>query len=504
MTVHQMMNRQGLREDTRAFLDRSAFCYIDGQRLSAAGGETFDTINPSDGTVISRIARGGAADIDLAVAAARQAFHGKDWSGLGAIQRAGMLWKIAELIDTHAAELAELESADTGKPVRECLAIDVAGAALWFRYYSGAVARITGQTFPMTVPGEYHAFTLREPVGVVGAITPWNFPLVVAAWKLAPALACGCTAVVKPPEEASLTTLRLAELTGEAGVPAGVVNVVPGFGEEAGAPLAAHRDVDKITFTGSTEVGGKIVEASKTNFKRLTLELGGKSANVMFGDCDVATAAKVAARVGIFRNTGQICSAGSRILAHRSIYDQVVEEMAKHARAIRVGPGLMPETQMGPIISETQMNRVLALIGSGLEEQGVEAVAGGGRSQVHPDGYFVEPTVFAGVENRMRIAQEEIFGPVAVVIPFDDDAEALAIANDTIYGLAAGVWTNDVRRAHLMIQRLRAGTVWVNTYNLIDATTPWGGFGQSGIGREHGEAAIEEFTEIKTGVFALR
>ena len=488
----------------RAFCEKDLKCLIGGAFVPASSGQTFETTDPSNGQVLARVPRGGAADVDAAVRAAHDAFNGKAWREMGVMTRAALLWKLADLIEANAAELAQLETLDNGKSIRESESIDIPGAALWFRYYSGAAPRIEGQTFPMTVPGDWHSFTLREPVGVVGAIIPWNFPLVVAAWKLAPALACGCTVVLKPAEETSLTCLRLAELAVEAGFPAGVVNVVTGFGEEAGAALASHPLVNKISFTGSTEVGCKIVAASQENFKRLTLELGGKSANIVFADSDVPTAIKVAGRAGIFRNQGQICSAGSRVLVERSVYDQALEEMTKIAKSIRLGIGISRDTQMGPLVSGVQRDRVQSFIDRAKSRDGAEIVAGGKRPESFGEGYFIEPTVVAKVDAKSEIAQEEIFGPVVTVIPFDDEDHAVAMANNTRYALAAGVWSGDVRRAHRMIKRLKAGTVWVNTYNMIDVTTPWGGREASGIGREHGTAAIEAFTEIKTGVISLR
>jgi phenylacetaldehyde dehydrogenase len=488
----------------RQFCSKELKCLIDGAFVSATGGATFTTTDPSTGDELARIARGGVAEINAAVEAASRAFKGQAWRDMSFMTRASLLWRLADLIERNTAELAQLETLDNGKSIRESENIDIPAAASWFRYFSGAAGRIEGQTFPMSVPGDWHSFTLREPVGVVGAIIPWNFPLVVAAWKLAPALACGCTVVLKPAEETSLTCLRLAELVVEAGFPPGVVNVVTGYGEEAGAALAAHPLVDKISFTGSTEVGEKIVEASRVNFKRLTLELGGKSANIIFADADVGTAIKVAARAGIFRNQGQICSAGSRILVQASVYDRAVEEIVKIAKSIKLGPGLERDTQMGPLVSGIQLDRVLGFVDRAQSRDKLHVVAGGKRAAALPGGYFIEPTVLADVKSGSEIAQEEVFGPVAAMIRFEDEEDALAIANDTRYGLAAGVWTNDVRRAHRMVRRLKAGTVWVNTYNMIDVTTPWGGTGASGIGREHGSAAIDAFTEIKTGVFSLR
>jgi len=498
------MQDQPVLPKVRAFCEKDLKCLIGGELVPAASGRTFETRDPSNGRVLAHVPRGAAADVDAAVRAAHDAFHARPWREMSVMTRAALLWKLADLIEANAAELAQLETLDNGKSIRESESIDIPGAALWFRYYSGAAPRIEGETFPMTVPGDWHSFTLREPVGVVGAIIPWNFPLVVAAWKLAPALACGCTVVLKPAEETSLTCLRLAELVVEAGFPAGVVNVVTGFGDEAGAALASHPLVNKISFTGSTEVGRKIVVASQGNFKRLTLELGGKSANIIFADADVPGAVKVAGRAGIFRNQGQICSAGSRALVQRSVYDQALEEMARIARSIRIGVGIDRDTQMGPLVSAVQRDRVQSFIDRARDRDGAEIVAGGRRPEAFSDGYFIEPTVVAKVDARSEIAQEEVFGPVVTMIPFDDEDHAVAIANDTRYSLAAGVWSGDVRRAHRMIKRLSAGTVWVNTYNMIDVTTPWGGKEASGIGREHGSAAIEAFTELKTGIISLR
>lgn len=463
---------------------------IDGVRVPASSGRSFETLNPATGEVLARVAEADAADVDAAVRSARAAFEGS-WGHMKASERGALLLKLADLIRRNEDELVQLESLDSGKPVSAIRRQDLPAVIDTLTYYAGMADKINGQVIPARP--DALTYTVREPLGVVGAIIPWNFPLMIGMWKIAPALACGCTVVLKPAEITPLTALRIGELAFEAGFPAGVLNVVPGFGKVAGQALVDHPDVDKVTFTGSPVVGRQILQSSAGNLKRVTLELGGKSANIIFPDADIDAAVK-AASAGIFFNTGQVCSAGSRILVHHSIHDEVVERLAARAQTTRIGNPQDTSTGMGPLVSEVQMKRVLDYIEIGRNE-GAALVTGGSR---HGNaGYFVEPTVFAGVRHEMRISQEEIFGPVAAIIPFQDEEDALRIANGTVYSLAAGVWTGDIGRAHRFTRRLKAGTVWVNTYGPTDIRLPWGGARDSGFGREHGEAAIDNFTEPK-------
>jgi aldehyde dehydrogenase (NAD+) len=463
---------------------------IHGERVPAASGRYFETRDPATEQRIARIAEGDAADIDAAVRSARAAFEGP-WGQMRAAERGHVLTRLADLIGRNAEELVELESLDSGKPVSAIRRQDLPAVIDTLTYYAGWADKINGHVIPARA--DALTYTVREPMGVVGAIVPWNFPLMIGMWKIAPALACGCTVVLKPAELTSLTALRLGELALEAGLPPGALNVVPGFGKTAGAALVEHPDVDKVTFTGSPTVGRQILRGAAGNLKRVTLELGGKSANIIFPDADLDAAVKAAAS-GIFFNTGQVCSAGSRILAHADIYDEVVQRLADRARQVRIGDPREVSTSMGPLVSEVQMNRVLDYVEIGRRE-GARLVTGGSRHGT--TGYFVKPTVFADVEHEMRISQEEIFGPVASVIRFKDEDDALRIANGTSYSLAAGVWTADIGRVHRFGRRLKAGTVWVNTYGPTDVRLPWGGARDSGFGREHGEAAIENFTEAK-------
>ena len=463
---------------------------IDGKRVPALSGRYFDTLNPATEQVIARVAEADAADIDLAVRSSRAAFEGA-WGHMRAADRGHALLRLADLIRQNIDELVELESLDSGKPVSAIRRQDLPAVLDTLAYYAGWADKINGQVIPARP--DALTYTVREPMGVVAAIVPWNFPLMIGMWKIAPALACGCTVVLKPAELTPLTALRIGELALEAGFPPGVLNVVPGFGKTAGQALVDHPDVDKVTFTGSPGVGRQILRSAAGNLKRVTLELGGKSANVIFPDADLDAAVK-AAGSGIFFNAGQVCSAGSRILVHEKIHDEVVERLAARASMIRLGDPKDSATAMGPLISAGQMKRVLDYIEVGKNE-GARIAAGGTR---HGDtGYFVNPTIFTEVEHDMRISQEEIFGPVAAVLRFKDDEDAIRLANGTSYGLAAGVWTTDIGRGHRFAKRLKAGTVWVNTFGPTDVRLPWGGARDSGFGREHGESAIENFTEPK-------
>ena len=463
---------------------------IDGQFVPAASRSTFDTLNPAKGEVLAQVAEAGAEDVHAAVVSSRKALEGA-WGAMRAADRGALMLKLADLIRRDTEELVHLESLDSGKPVSAIRRQDLPAVLDTLTYYAGMADKINGQVIPARP--DALTYTVREPVGVVAAIVPWNFPLMIGMWKIAPALACGCTVVLKPAEITPLTALKIGALALEAGFPPGVLNVVPGFGKVAGQALVDHPDVDKVTFTGSPAVGRQILRGAAGNLKRVTLELGGKSANILFPDADLDAACR-AAGSGIFFNTGQVCSAGSRILVHESIHDEVVERLTARAKGMRLGDPLESGTSMGPIVSEAQMTRVLDYIQVGVEE-GARLVTGGNR---HGSvGYFVEPTIFAGVGHEMRISQEEIFGPVAAVIPFRDDDDALRMANGTVYSLAAGVWTADIARAHRFTRKLKAGTVWVNTFGPTDIRLPWGGARDSGFGREHGEAAIDNFTETK-------
>jgi aldehyde dehydrogenase (NAD+) len=463
---------------------------IGGRWRPARSGRYFETVDPATEQVIAQVAEGGVPDIDAAVAAARAALEG-DWGRIRGAERGQALLRLAQLIRQDQDALVELESLDSGKPVSGIRRQDLPAVLDTLTYYAGWADKINGQVIPTRA--DALTYTVREPVGVVGAIIPWNFPLMIGMWKLAPALACGCAVVLKPAELTSLTALRIGELALKAGFPPGVLNVVPGFGKTAGAALVNHPDVDKITFTGSPAVGREILRSAAGNLKRVTLELGGKSANIVFPDADLDAAVKAAA-AGIFFNAGQVCSAGSRILVHADIYDEVVERLVARATSIRLGDPRDAGTAMGPLVSQLQMKRVLDYIEIGKQE-GARLVTGGARVGDH--GYFVSPTIFSNVEHQMRISQEEIFGPVAAVLRFSSEEEAIRLANGTRYSLAAGVWSADMARVHRMVKRLKAGTVWVNTFGPTDVRLPWGGNRDSGFGREHGDVAIENFTEPK-------
>jgi len=482
------------------FIDKPRKMLINGQWVSSISGKTFPTYNPATGEVLAQVAEGDREDVEQAVKAARKAFDQGPWRRLTASERGRLIWKLADLLEQHTEEFAYLESLDNGKPLTIARAADVPLAVDLFRYMAGWTTKLEGNTIPISVPytpgAKYLAYTLREPVGVAGQIIPWNFPLLMAAWKLGPALASGCTVILKPAEQTPLSALRLGELIMEAGFPEGVVNIVPGYGETAGAALAAHPDVDKIAFTGSTEVGKLIVHAATGNLKKVSLELGGKSPNVVYKDADLDTAIPGAASA-IFFNHGQCCCAGSRLFVEQKVYDKLVPRLVEYSEKIKLGPGMDPSTDMGPLVSSEQYQRVTSFLKAGKNE-GAKVATGGDRPKQLDKGYFVAPTVFTDVKPDMKILREEIFGPVVCAIPFKDPNEVLAAGNDTEYGLAAAVWTKDIQKAHRLAEGLKAGTVWINCYNMFDAAAPFGGYKQSGFGREMGKAALELYTQIKT------
>ncbi|HEY6445213.1 MAG TPA: aldehyde dehydrogenase family protein [Acidobacteriaceae bacterium] len=466
---------------------------INNQWVESESGETFATHNPATGEEICQVAAADSADVDKAVRAARQAFEEGPWRRFNASERGRFLYRLADLIEAHADELARLESLDNGKPISVARRVDVPKAIACYRYFAGWADKIQGRTIP--IDGDFFCYTRHEPVGVIGQIIPWNYPMLMQAWKLAPALATGNTVVLKPAEQTPLSALRIGELILEAGFPEGVVNLVPGLGPTAGAALARHMDVDKIAFTGSTEVGRLILEAAaRSNLKRVTLELGGKSPNIIFSDTDLDEAVE-GAHLGLFSNQGQICCAGSRVFVEQSIYDRFLEKSVIRASKRVVGDPLDPATEQGPQVDREQFDRVMGYIDSG-QSEGATLACGGRR--VGQRGFFIEPTVFGAVRDEMKIAREEIFGPVMSVIPFRDLSEVIERANRTIYGLAAGVWTRDIKKAHTIANSLRAGTVWINCYNVLDTRAPFGGFKQSGIGRELGEYGLQQYTEVKT------
>jgi aldehyde dehydrogenase (NAD+) len=467
--------------------------FIGGKWQDSVSGKTFPTLNPATGETICQVAEGDKADVDLAVKAARKAFEEGPWPRMSAAERGRLLNKLADLIEDKKDELAQLESLDNGKPLKDSLAADLPLTIKCYRYYAGWADKIHGKTIP--VEGDFFCYTRHEPVGVVGQIIPWNFPLLMQAWKWGPALATGCTIVLKPAEQTPLTALRVAALAQEAGIPDGVVNVVPGYGPTAGAAVSGHMDIDKVAFTGEYTTGQIIMEAAaKSNLKRITLELGGKSPNIVLADADLDAAVE-GAYFGLFFNQGQCCCAGSRLFVEDKVHDQFVDKMLKKAKGRKVGDPFDPETEQGPQVSQEQFDRVMGFIKQG-QKEGAKMLCGGNR--VGKQGYFIEPTVFTDVKDDMKIAKDEIFGPVMNILRFKSIDEVVARGNKTYFGLAAAVWTRDITKAHRLARSLKAGTVWINCYDIFDAAAPFGGFKMSGIGRELGEYALANYTEVKT------
>lgn len=490
---------------TQAFINSPHKLLIGGKRVDSASGETFEVFDPSNNNVLCQVPKGGREDIDRAVQSARKAFDTGLWRKLTPSERGKLIWKLADLIEENAEEFAQLETLDNGKPLAVARAADIPLTVDHFRYYAGLATKVHGESIDISVPyapgSQFFDFTLREPIGVVGQIIPWNFPLLMAAWKLGVALAAGNCVVLKPAEQTPLSALRLADLFSEAGFPDGVVNIVTGFGD-AGAALAEHDDVNKVAFTGSTEVGHEIVKASAGNLKRVSLELGGKSPSIVFPDADLELAASGVSGA-IFFNQGQCCAAGSRLLVHKKVYQELMERVSDQAKKIKLAPGMHSDADMGPLVSTEQQNRVLNYIRAGVSEGAQTLIGGKVPGGDMNGGCFVEPTVFGNITQGMKIVQEEIFGPVVVASPFEGIEEVIAKGNDTAYGLAASIWTNDINKAHKVARGLQAGTVWVNCHNIFDAAAPFGGYKQSGYGREMGVHALESYTQVKNVIIQI-
>ncbi|WP_153720928.1 aldehyde dehydrogenase family protein [Sporosarcina cascadiensis] len=486
-----MMQDYQLSKKVSEFLSEPKKLFINGEFVNSVSGKIFSTYNPANGEVLAQVSEANAEDIDQAVQAAKAAFEHGPWSTMSGAERGKLMYRLAELIEQHTQELAEIDSLDNGKPIADLQGNDIPNAIGQFEYFAGWTTKIVGQTIP--VAGEYFNYTRHEPVGVVGQIIPWNFPLMMAAWKIAPALATGCTVVLKPAEQTPLSALYLGKLAAEAGFPEGVINVVPGFGHIAGDALVKHTDVNKIAFTGSTAVGKSIMKAAADTMKRVTLELGGKSPNIILPDADLSLAIP-GVFSGIMANQGEVCSAGSRVYVHQSQYDHVIAELVSYAKKVKIGSGLARDTEMGPLVSKKQQNRVLDYINKGKSE-GAILLCGGTGSE---EGYFIQPTVFADVKESMTIAQEEIFGPVVVVMPYETIDEIIERANQSEFGLAAGIWTENLKEAHYVANKLKAGSVWVNCYNVTDPASPFGGYKESGFGREMGSYALDNYTEVKS------
>jgi len=476
------------------FLAKPKKLLIDGKFVDAVSGKTFETLNPATEEVLAKVPEGGKEDVDKAVKAARRALDGP-WGKMATNERARLIYKLADLIEKHADELAQLETLDNGKPITESRYVDVAQTAETYRYYAGWATKLEGET--INANSNFFTYTLREPVGVVGQIIPWNFPMLMQAWKWGPALACGNTVVLKPAEQTPLTALRIGELAMEAGFPDGVVNIITGFGpDSAGEAISNHMDIDKVAFTGEEATGRIIVKASAGNLKRVSLELGGKAPNIVFADADIDAAVK-GAITGIFFNQGQVCCAGSRLFLEKSIHDEFMAKLTDRISKMRQGHGLEKDTQIGPQVSKEQQQRILSYIDIAKKE-GASLACGGAAPSEHKKGYFVQPTVFTGVNNDMRIAKEEVFGPVLAVIPFTGMDEVADAANKTTFGLSGAVWTSDVKKAHKFAARIKAGTIWVNCYNVFDPAVPFGGYKMSGYGRELGKHSIELYSNIKS------